>query len=114
MNNSLVRMANSFNSQVEKLNTQVQNGFNSVSNTIRNGVTNTAKAMNLPTNSPALAAPPMNNMSKNVFGNGGLLGPPPNNKGINVFGNAAPKNNSNSRGLESQGQDNRFLWEEPG
>ena len=50
MNNSLVRMANSFNSQVDKLNTQVQNGFNSVSNTIRNGVTNTAKAMNLPTN----------------------------------------------------------------
>jgi Extracellular link domain len=94
MNNSLVRMANSFNSQVDKLNTQVQNGFNSVSDTIRNGVTNTAKAMNLPTNIPALAAPPMTNMPKNVFGNAGLLGPLPNNKGINVFGNAGPKNNS--------------------
>ena len=94
MNNSLVRMANSFNSQVDKLNTQVQNGFNSVSNTIRNGVTNTAKAMNLPTNIPALAAPPMTNMSKNVFGNPGLLGPLPNNKGINIFSNASPKNNS--------------------
>jgi len=93
MNNSLVRMANSFNSQVEKLNTQMQNGFNSVSNTIRNGVTNTAKAMNLPTNIPALAAPPMANMPKNVFGNAGL-GLPPNNKGINVFGNAGPNSNS--------------------
>lgn len=94
MNNSLVRMANSFNSQVDKLNTQVQSGFNSVSNTIRNGVTNTAKAMNLPTDIPALAAPPMTNMSKNVFGNPGLLGPLPNNKGINIFSNAGPKNNS--------------------
>ena len=28
MNNSLVRMANSFNSQVDKLNSQVQSGFN--------------------------------------------------------------------------------------
>ena len=95
MNNSLVRMANSFNSQVDKLNTRVQNGFNSVSNTIRNGVTNTAKAMNLPTNIPALAAPPMPPMPsmpsipKNVFGNSGL-GPMP----TNVFSNAGPKNNS--------------------
>ena len=90
MNNSLVRMANSFNSQLDKLNTQVQNGFSAVSNTVRNGVTNTAKAMNLPTNLPALAAPSMpsmNNIPKNVFGNAG-----PSNKGINVFGNAAPSN----------------------
>ena len=90
MNNSLVRMANSFNSQVDKLNTQVQNGFAAVSNTVRNGVTNTAKAMNLPTNLPALAAPSIpsiTNMPKNVFGNAGSS-----NKGMNVFGNAGPSN----------------------
>jgi hypothetical protein len=83
-------MANSFNSQIDKLNTQVQNGFSAVSNTVRNGVTNTAKAMNLPTNIPALAAPSMpsmTNMPKNIFGNAG-----PSNKGMNVFGNAGPSN----------------------
>ena len=98
MNNSLVRMANSFNSQVDKLNTQVQNGFSAVSNTVRNGVTNTAKAMNLPTNLPALAAPPMpplpplsnmGNIPKNVFGN---VGPSSNNKGMNIFSNSARNN----------------------
>ena len=101
MNNSLVRMANSFNSQVDKLNTQVQNGFSAVSNTVRNGVTNTAKAMNLPTNLPALAAPsmpalpsmpPLSNMGnipKNVFGN---VGPSSNNKGMNIFSNSARNN----------------------
>ena len=104
MNNSLVRMANSFNSQVDKLNSQVQSGFNAVSNTVRNGVTNTAKAMNLPTNFPALAAPPlpslapMSNIPKNVFGNVGLA-PTANNKGMNVFGNAGPRNNSGSSAL---------------
>ena len=98
MNNSLVRMANSFNSQVDKINTSLQNGFSSVSNTVRNGVTNTAKAMNLPTNLPVLAAPSMPNIPKNVFGNAGL-GPMPNNKGINVFGNTGPRNNSGSGAL---------------
>ena len=91
MNNSLVRMANSFGSNINKLNTQVQNGFDSVSDTVRNGVTNTAKAMNLPRNLPALAAPPMpnmpnmSNMSKNVFGNTGSK---------NAFNNAARNNSS--------------------
>ena len=82
MNNSLVRMANSFNSQVNKLNTQVQNGFDSVSTAVRNGVTNTAKAMNFPTNIPALAAPSMSDMPKNVFGNMGAS--PIANKGFNL------------------------------
>ena len=94
MNNSLVRMANSFNSQVDKLTTQVQNGFSAVSNSVRTGVTNTAKAMNLPTNLPALAAPPMPsmpNMPKNVFGN---IGTPSSNKGMNIFANTAPRSNS--------------------
>ncbi len=90
MNNSLVRMANSFGSNIDKLNTQIQNGFNSVSDTVRNGVTNTAKAMNLPTNLPALAAPPMPNMPKNVFGNTGSR-----NASTSIFtNNAGPKNNS--------------------
>jgi hypothetical protein len=85
MNNSLVRMANSFNSQLGSLNNQIQNGFNTVGNSVRNGVTNTARAMNLPTNIPALAAPPMPPMP-NVFGN----------TGANVFGNVGPKMNTNS------------------
>jgi len=90
MNNSLVRMANSFGSNIDKLNTQIQNRFNSVSDTVRNGVTNTAKAMNLPTSLPALAAPPMPNIPKNVFGNTGSR-----NASTSIFtSNAGPKNNS--------------------
>ena len=91
MNSSLVRMANSFNTQIGKLNAQVQDGFNSVATGVRNGVTNTAKAMNLPTTFPTIPALPP-------------VMPAANNKGFNVF--ATPPSNSNSAKPDMSG----FVW----